>query len=79
MESHTLSIPQLIEKFKERRTTHPELASLWQHYLVIRQKRYDELVKQAEILLENMETCDDVSVEVIALLFIMQRQISNTT
>ena len=79
MESHILSIPQLIEKFKEKKNTHPELATLWHNYLLIRQKRYEELTKQASDLLENMETCDDVSVDVLALLFIMQRQICNTT
>ena len=38
-------IDKLIDKFKDRTITHPELATMWIHYLTLKRDKYLEIEK----------------------------------
>jgi hypothetical protein len=63
----------LIDKFKQKAQTHPELSKLWIHYLSIKKTHLSSLLSQGEYTLEMLETTDDIPIHSIALLFLMER------
>ncbi len=79
MEDSSSVISNLIQRFKDKEETHPQLATLWGHYLAIREERHLRLIRCATDLLDLMETTGDISLNVLALLYVMQRQLNNMT
>jgi hypothetical protein len=66
-------IEHLINKFKEKMHTHPELSSLWVNYLLIKKSNLSFLIEQGEQTLQMFETIDDVPTHSIALLYLINK------
>ena len=70
-------IDTLIEKFEAKRDTHPELATLWSHYLQIKKTRFENLLEQGTKMLDTLETCEDVPIQIMAILCVLKAQMDN--
>tara|TARA_Y100000996_G_scaffold354831_1_gene295170 strand:- start:2382 stop:2597 length:216 start_codon:yes stop_codon:yes gene_type:complete len=61
-------LDELITKFTDKRSSHPELSLLWINYLNIKKNKLLELEQQAEYTLECMNSIDDISLQTILFL-----------
>lgn len=62
-------IDKLIDKFKDRTITHPELATMWIHYLTLKRDKYLEIEKRAEYAIECMNDTSDISIQTIMTIY----------
>lgn len=62
-------IDELICKFKDKKLTHPELATMWIHYLTLKRDTYLEIEKRAEHTIECMNDVDDISLQTIMTIY----------
>lgn len=67
-------IDALIEKFRAKMSSHPELCGLWILYLSEKQKAMEELLIQGERTLEMLETTNDISLNNMILLLLVLRR-----
>ena len=67
------SFEQLIEKFENKKNTHPQIATLWQAYLITQKNLFDKLVEQANNTIEELEFQDDISMTTLLFLYSMHR------
>jgi hypothetical protein len=62
-------IDTLIDEFKSKMTTHPELATMWINYLTLKKAKYFEIEKRAECAIEYMNDISDISLETIIAIY----------
>ena len=67
----------LIQKFEDKRDTHPELAALWSQYLRIKKTRLETVLDQGVQMLETLDTCEDVSIQIMAILYVLKAEMDN--
>ena len=67
----------LIQKFENKRDTHPELATLWSQYLRIKKARIESTLEQGIRMLDTLDTCQDVSIQLMAILFLFKAEMDN--
>ena len=68
----------LLNKFNEKKTSHPELATLWINYLEIKLQHMNDVLIHGHNTINSMDTMSDFSPETIQLLYILQSQINIT-
>lgn len=66
-------IDALIDKFKRKMHTHPQLSSVWVNYLIIKKSKLSSLLEQGEQTLQMFETTNDIPTHSLALLYLMER------
>lgn len=62
-------IDELIDKFKDKTITHPELATMWIQYLTLKRDKYLEIEKRAENAIECMNDTSDISIQTIMTIY----------
>ena len=62
-------IDALICKFNDKLTTHPELATMWIHYLTLKKEKYFEIENRAEYAIECMNDISDISLQTIMTIY----------
>ena len=62
------TIDDMIDKFEHMKTTHPHICQVWIEFLSIKKEGIQNIVKQGETTLLNLETTDDIPIVTIALL-----------
>jgi len=67
----------LIQKFENKRETHPELATLWSQYLRIKKARLESVLDQGLQMLDTLDTCQDVPIQLMAILFVLKAEMDN--
>ena len=67
------SIEQLIEKFENKKNTHPQIATLWQAHLITQKSQFDKLIEQGNNTIETLESQDDISMTTLLFLYFMHR------
>ena len=60
---------ELIEEFENKKTTHPQIATLWQAYLITKRNQLDKLIEQGNLVLDLFEEQDDISMLTLLILY----------
>jgi hypothetical protein len=66
-------IERLMDGFKEKMDTHPELSSVWYNYLRNQNEKMKNLINQGKSVINNMENVSDISVQSIILSLLLER------
>tara|TARA_Y100000816_G_C26018400_1_gene532706 strand:+ start:683 stop:898 length:216 start_codon:yes stop_codon:yes gene_type:complete len=60
---------EIIEEFENKKTTHPQIATLWQAYLITKRNQLDKLIEQGNLVLDLLEEQDDISMLTLLILY----------
>ena len=69
---------ELIDKFKNKKSSNPELADLWINYLEIKIEHFNNIINQANNTIANLDNHPELSLETIQFLYNFHT-ISNNT
>jgi len=61
-------LDRLIEKFKDKSITHPQISSLWVNYLEIKKENINIRLEQGEKLLDELSVSGDINVSLLMCL-----------
>ena len=61
-------LDRLIEKFKDKSSTHPHISSLWVNYLEIKKDNIIMRLTQGEKLLDELSVSGDINVSLLMCL-----------
>ena len=61
-------LDRLIEKFKDKSITHPQISSLWVNYLEIKKENINMRLAQGEKLLDELSVSGDINVSLLMCL-----------
>jgi hypothetical protein len=61
-------LDRLIEKFKDKSITHPQISSLWVNYLEIKKENINIRLAQGEKLLDELSVSGDINVSLLMCL-----------
>ena len=61
-------LDRLIEKFKDKSITHPQISSLWVNYLEIKKENINMRLEQGEKLLDELSVSGDINVSLLMCL-----------
>jgi|TARA_B110000967_G_C18646813_1_gene441286 hypothetical protein len=61
-------LDRLIEKFKDKSSTHPQISSLWVNYLEIKKENINMRLAQGEKLLDELSVSGDINVSLLMCL-----------
>ena len=69
---------KLINEFKEKSASHPNISTLWIDYLMLRKNNTNKLITQGKSTLKLMESVKDVNMDdMLLLILFLKSQISN--
>ena len=54
-------LDRLIEKFKDKSCTHPNMSSLWVNYLEVKKENLDSRLTQGEKIVDELLGMDDIN------------------
>jgi hypothetical protein len=60
---------ELIDKFKNKKSSNPELADLWINYLEIKIEHFNNIINQANNTIANLDNHPELSLETIKFLY----------
>jgi len=61
-------LDRLIEKFKDKSSTHPHISSLWVNYLEVKKENINMRLAQGEKLLDELSVSGDINVSLLMCL-----------
>ena len=61
-------LDRLIEKFKDKSITHPQISSLWVNYHEIKKENINIRLEQGEKLLDELSVSGDINVSLLMCL-----------
>ena len=64
---------KLIDELENKKTTHPQIATLWQAYLITKRNQLDKLIEQGNLVLDLLEQQDDIPMITLLLLYYTHR------
>jgi hypothetical protein len=71
-------LDKLISEFKDKIESHPNIATLWIDYLMLRKNNTNKLITQGKSTLKLLESINDVNMDDMLLLIIfLKSQISD--
>ena len=59
---------ELIQKFEQHKNTHPNISTLWIHFLTLKLNKFNCLISQANNAIYHFNNTNDLSPEQIYLL-----------
>tara|TARA_Y100000389_G_scaffold100138_1_gene96905 strand:+ start:2285 stop:2509 length:225 start_codon:yes stop_codon:yes gene_type:complete len=71
-------LTELINKFKNKKNSNPELAKFWINYLEIKIEHFNNIINQANNTIANIDNHPELSLETIQFLYNFHT-ISNNT
>jgi len=69
---HINDLESLMERFKEKMNTHPELSTIWYNYLNSQNKKINNLIAQGNSIINNMDKMSDISIQSLALFLLLE-------
>ena len=60
---------ETLVKLSEYKDTHPNIISLWKHYIGIKRESYHKSIHECTKAMKHFETHDDINSDVILLLY----------
>ena len=66
-----MNFDEIIKELDERKSTHPNLSTIWTHYLKIKKQKLEKAILDAKIMLNIMEDTgleQDITLEMIYLI-----------
>ena len=66
-----IELDRLIDRFENKRETHPMLVSIWINYLLAYKKKVEKISENCETLLANIDNYNDITEEQILTLLIL--------
>jgi|TARA_B110000444_G_scaffold258593_1_gene299923 hypothetical protein len=67
----------LKNKFGRLSHTHPNLSNLWEKYIIIKKKNFEDAMDECNTFIDNIQTNDDFEIETIITLLILKNNIRN--
>ena len=61
-------LDRLIEKFKDKSSSHPYISSLWVNYLEVKKENINMRLAQGEKLLDELSVSGDINVSLLMCL-----------
>ena len=61
-------LDRLVEKFKDKSITHPQISLLWVNYLEIKKENINMRLEQGEKLLDELSVSGDINVSLLMCL-----------
>jgi hypothetical protein len=73
-----IAFDKLISNFQDKLESHPNIATLWIDYLMLKKNNTNKLITQGNMTLKLMESVDDVDMKDMLLLIIfLKSQVSD--
>lgn len=63
-------LDRLIEKFKEKSSTHPYTSLLWINYLEVKKENLDERLTQGEKIVDELSESGDINMSLLMCLLV---------
>ena len=71
-------LDKLINDFKDKKVSHPNLSTLWIDYLMLRKQNINKLIAQGNMTIKLMESVNDVNRDdMLLLILFLQSQVSD--
>ena len=71
-EVYNNEIERLMDIFKEKMNTHPELSSIWYNYLKNHNEKIKVIVEQGKYVIDNMDKISDISIQSVILSILIE-------
>jgi len=73
------NIDELIKYYEEKKSTHPNIATLWQAYLTTEKYKIEKLLNNGFQVLQNLDETGDITLPTLITVYSLFTDINNIT